>query len=397
MPDILIEPVGGISGDMFVAALADAGGYGAFLKREIARMKIGGLRVSFGKKDVSGIRAATFSVSHAAAGLGHRNLSEVMKVIRRGRYGSSVMDRAEKIFTLLARAEAKVHGSTLDKIHFHEVGAIDSIVDVAGAAILLDKAGAEKVRSLPLPTGSGVTTCRHGSIPVPAPAVLELAKRFPLKYHDRPDEMTTPTGAAIVAAFAGEFRSGEVRVTKTGVGAGSREYADLPNILRVSLCEFAGSGDGAIWQIETNIDDLAPEAFGAAFESLFAAGARDVYVTSVQMKKNRPGQLLTVLCEKKDIGAIERTLFTQTTTFGVRKWAVDRTVLARRLVKAVTPFGTVRIKLGADRDGKVITASAEAADVAKAAARAGVSFREAMQHANGIGAKFLGDRLTRIE
>ena len=256
-------------------------------------------------------------------------------------------ENAVAVFRRLGEAEAQVHQVPLEKVHFHEVGAVDSIVDIVGACIALDLLSVTEIQALPPPLGSGFVETAHGRIPVPAPATLELLKGLPTRHSNEMVELTTPTGALLLAEFCTRFGTlPPLRVEKIGYGAGTRDLENTPNVLRAILGEPAEDSRGhtetdTIAIVETNIDDMNPQLFGDVMERLLAAGALDVYLTPVQMKKNRPGTLVTLLCESSDVDRMAELLLTHTTSFGLRCYQAQRRKLSREIVKIVTKFGDI--------------------------------------------------------
>lgn len=282
--------------------------------------------------------------SHGGHSHVHRNLQDVLTIIRSGDLTQNARQMAEKIFTAVALAEAKVHGKPLEEVHFHEVGAVDSIVDIVGAAICLDDLGITKIIASPLYEGTGTVWCQHGEMPVPAPATLEIvrANGIPLTITKNQGEMVTPTGAAIVGALCTEYRVPQAMViAKVGMGAGKKDFAHA-NILRAYLLEEDPQDD--IISLQANIDDCTGEVLGYVSEQLMNAGARDVFFTPVFMKKNRPAYLLTVLCDEENAEEFTRMLFSQTSTIGVRSQRVSRRVMQRSMRTVSTPFGDIQVK-----------------------------------------------------
>jgi uncharacterized protein (TIGR00299 family) protein len=277
----------------------------------------------------------------------------------------------------LAEAEAAVHGSTIEKVHFHEVGAIDSIVDIVGAAVAIDLLGVDRIVASPVPTGRGTVKAAHGVMPVPAPGTAELLKGVPLAASSIEAELTTPTGAAILTTVANEFGPlPEMRIEAIGIGAGTRDLAEQPNVLRVFVGTVAESAEtDRVWVLETNLDDLPGELIGYCTEQLFAAGALDVFTTPIGMKKNRPGVLVSVLCTEGSIGQMEEILFRETATFGIRRYLTVRSKLERCTHEVTTPFGPVQGKLGR-RAGRPPIFAPEYEDCRRVAAEKGVSLRE---------------------
>ncbi len=336
----------GISGDMTLAALISAGVDAEAIRQGIASLDLPiDLRMESVRK---GGFAALYVHVETEDQEEHRFLRDVEDIIDRGRLTDRQKELARRIFHRLAEAEAKVHGLSLDKVHFHEVGALDSIADIVGAAIGLDLLGVERFTSRSVPTGQGSVKAAHGLMPIPAPGTAELLRGVPLAASNIKAELTTPTGAAILTTVVSEWIDQPVmRIEQIGYGAGARDFPEQPNLLRL----FVGTREEAadrdlIWVLETNLDDLPAEIVGYCYDLLFAAGAVDVFTQPVFMKKNRPGILLTVLAPEPAIPAIEEILFRETTTFGIRRYAVQRRKLQRRQVTVPTPWGPVRGKLG---------------------------------------------------
>jgi pyridinium-3,5-bisthiocarboxylic acid mononucleotide nickel chelatase len=376
----------GAAGDMIVASLLDAGADAGSLRAGFESMGVGGYTLSVEKTTKQGFAATRFIVDlDTSSKQPHRHLKDVKAIIERGSFSEAVRDRAIRIFERLAKAEACVHGTTIEKVHFHEVGAVDAILDIVGASLALESLGIERVCCSPIPTGSGTVKCQHGIMPVPAPATAELLKGVPLASCEETGELTTPTGAAILTEIAESFGPvPSMAIESVGCGAGTREGKTRPNILRVLVGESAASEASgeidSIVQLETNLDDSTPEVIGYCFERLLSAGALDVYTVPIQMKKGRLGVLLSVLCEPSDVSAMEEILFAETSTFGVRRQTWQRSKLSRRWETVQTPFGEVRMKVG-ERDG-VVTASAEFEDCRKLAVEHGVALREVMAAAS---------------
>jgi uncharacterized protein (TIGR00299 family) protein len=262
-------------------------------------------------------------------------------------------DLAHRIFRRLAEAEAKVHNSTIEKVHFHEVGAVDSIADIVGAAIGWDLLGAQRIVCSPVPTGSGFVEIAHGRCAIPAPATAELLKGIPLAESRVLCELTTPTGAAILATLVNSFGPvPAMTIERIGYGSGQKDLEEQANLLRLLVGETADQpSDEQLWVVETNLDDISGEVVGHTIAQLWSAGALDVYTTAIQMKKNRPGILLSVLCPAEQVAAVEGILFRETTTLGIRRHAVERRKLRRETHRVTTPWGSVEGKL-AHLDGQ---------------------------------------------
>lgn len=309
-----------------------------------------------------------------------RNLADIKAII----YGSGISDlaksKAVSIFQCIAKAEAKVHGTDIDSIHFHEVGAVDSIVDIVGVGVIMDMLGVERVVCSPLSEGHGFVKCQHGLIPVPVPATAQILSEAnaPIRSLDIQSELITPTGAGIVAALSSEFGSmPDMSNTKIGYGAGKKDFT-TPNVLRVFFgdSEF---GNESITVIETNIDDMTGENAGFVMDLLLDAGALDVFFTPIQMKKNRPAIMLSVLCEAENTAQLEDIIFSQTTTIGIRKYQAARRVLARAIVDVQTPWGVVSAKVSRHKDAiKVVP---EYQDVARIAKQYNILFNDVYQAA----------------
>jgi uncharacterized protein (TIGR00299 family) protein len=372
----------GIAGDMVLGALLDAGGSAGALRAGLARLEVGPFELEIAPAERGGI-GATQVIVHAAAGDG-RNWADVRGALAAAALPERVRSRALATFARLAEAEGRVHRVPPDEVHFHEVGAVDAMVDVVGAAMLLDDLGVEEVWASPVATGSGQVRGEHGVLPVPAPAVLELLRGAPLRAGGVQAELTTPTGAAILAESAARFSDmPPLRVARVGYGAGAREHRELPNLLRVVLGErletSGGQGDGGL-VLEANIDDMTPELAPWVVERLLAAGAADVWLTPVHMKKGRPGIVLSVLCPPGADAAVREVLWRETSTLGVRGLPVRKWVLERRTLEVDLEGGKARVKLGLDR-GRVVNVAPEFADCARLAEQTGLPLKEVMARA----------------
>ena len=380
----------GISGDMVLGALTDLGLSKTDFLREIGKLGIGEeFSVSFAETQKCGIRANKAHVNVTDHHHDHddhehhhhgRNLNDINRLINESDLSGNVKRIAKDIFIKVAAAEAKVHGKPMEEVHFHEVGAVDSIVDIVGAAILLDMLRPDKIMCSPLSEGTGFVHCAHGTIPVPAPATVEIcaAAGIPLAICEERGEMVTPTGAAIMAAMATEFGPmPPMEKMRVGYGAGDKDFV-RPNLLRVYYGEVKDEKEDA-WVLETNVDDMSGEAIGFVMTKLFAEGAKDVWFTPIHMKKNRPATTISVLCDVKDMPRMERLLFEETTTIGIRKYSVERTMLRREMKEVSTVYGTVRVKVSYLGDMK--KAAPEYDDCKKLALEKGVPFREVYQAA----------------
>jgi hypothetical protein len=337
----------GISGDMTLGALVDLGVELEQLNAAIGSLGLPDCRLVATEVRKNGFRAVQVTVQYAPEHK-HRHLQQILEMIRGSNLTPRQKDLAGRIFTRLGEAEAKVHGVPLEKVHFHEVGAADSIADIVGAAVGLDLLGVERIVASPVPTGTGKIRIAHGECSIPAPATAELLRGIPLAASHIESELTTPTGAAILAALADEFGPPPaMTIQRIGCGAGQRDLAEQPNLLRLLLGVSAQSvPDDQVWVVETNLDDSSGELIGYCTTLLWEANALDVYLTSIQMKKNRPGVKITVLCRAAELESIEAILFRETGTLGVRRWAADRRVLARQTHRVATAWGPVEGKVG---------------------------------------------------
>ncbi len=379
----------GISGDMFLGALIDAGLPVEDLSRAIESLGIEGLRLEAKKVTRLGISATKVDVVAPHEHV-HRHLSHIERMIDESALDAGVKTTAKRIFRRVAEAESKVHDEPIEKVHFHEVGALDSIADIVGAAAGIALLGIDECVFSPLAVGSGTVKAAHGVLPVPAPATAEILIGVPLRESLDTGELTTPTGAAIARELGSRFAPmPAMTVTRIGCGAGSREGKNAPNVLRVLVGEpSADTTPSRVTVIETGIDDMTGEAVAYATQALFAAGALDVFVTPVYMKKGRPANLITIIADQAKKDAILETLFRETTTFGARMASWDRVTLDRRFVEAESPFGTVRIKVGS-LGGRAVSAAPEFEDARRIAAERGMPFRQVYSALQRIADGFL--------
>jgi pyridinium-3,5-bisthiocarboxylic acid mononucleotide nickel chelatase len=357
----------GLSGDMIVGAMLDAGADFVALKEVIDALRLPGCRLSTRRKSVSGIEALKFEVE-VMEPQPERHLSEIRAIIEGAGIAPKVTHRALTIFELLADAEAKVHRTTPEQVHFHEVGAVDSIVDIVAAAWGFYQLGLSDVLVSELPMGTGFVRSRHGVIPVPAPATAELLTGFPVRLNDGSSEMVTPTGAAILKAFARPWGGVlQFEIERIGYGAGTKDFADRPNVLRLLLGNRRRVFDAdEVLEIAANIDDLNPQIYDHVFERLFAGGAREVTITPMIMKKGRPGVLLTVLAEAALRQQMAEIIFAETSTIGLRFHPVSRLKLPRRTLSITTRFGPIRVKVSGG-DPSPLTVAPEYDDCRQAA------------------------------
>lgn len=385
MSTLYLECYSGISGDMTVGALLDLGAREEILRRELAKLPVAGYELKVGRAKKCGIDACNFDVilqdesSHGEHTHGHhhhgehthgdshthhhehRTYGDISRMLQESCLEEPVLEMAKRIFRVVAEAEAKVHRMPLEEVHFHEVGAVDSIVDIVAAAVCLHDLGISRVAVSVLHEGTGTTWCQHGRIPVPAPAVLEMMARYelPVKITENEGEMITPTGAAIAAALRTEVALPEQFVVKKiGMGAGKKEFAQA-NILRAMILETKessgqeGTKEGrkedtpkeSVWVLETNVDDCTGEQLGYTIEQLMNAGALDAGCFPVGMKKNRPGYMLQVICREDMRESLENLIFKETTSIGLRRYQESRRVLEREFVDADTPWGTAKVKV----------------------------------------------------
>jgi len=345
----------GISGDMTLGALVDAGVPLDRLNEAIGSLGLPGVRLVAQEVKKHGFRATQITVEHEPEHK-HRHLHHIVAMIDGSRLAPEQKDVARRIFQRLAEAEAKVHGTPVEKVHFHEVGAVDSIADIVGAAVGWNLLGVERLVVSPIPTGTGRITIAHGECNIPAPATAELLCGIPLVASDIQAELTTPTGAAIVATLAQGFGPLPAMTIETiGYGAGQRDLPQQANILRLLVGEAttAAETNDIIWVLETNLDDTTGEVIGHCITQLWEAGARDVYTTAIQMKKNRPGVKLSILCPTEKIASLEAIVFRETGTLGIRRWSTARHILQREIRQVATTWGAVDGKLGRLDDGSV--------------------------------------------
>jgi uncharacterized protein (TIGR00299 family) protein len=430
-----LECFSGISGDMFLGALIDAGVSPRVLEETVAALDVGArLEISRvlrsgisatkvdvwvdGEKDMpreeywakaSVARAPSPAKTHHDHGHQHRNehhpstsseslqtavhdphshgrgLKEIRSIINKSAISESAKKTAIAIFEALGAAEAKIHSTSIEVVHFHEVGAVDALVDIVCAAVGADALGVDEIICSPLNVGGGTVECAHGTFPVPAPATVELLKNAPVYSSGMQAELVTPTGAAIVATLAKRFTElPPMKIEKAGYGAGSRDFPAHPNVLRLIVGEAASIPakpySDTVSVLEANLDDLSPQVFGYVMDRLLEEGALDAFAVPVQMKKNRPGTLLTVLCKLEDAARLTELIFAETTTIGVRRRDVVRQTLARRWETVPTPWGEVRIKI-ASMNGTVTNYAPEYEDCRRLAAEHHVPLKTVIQEA----------------
>ncbi|MDQ3011264.1 MAG: nickel pincer cofactor biosynthesis protein LarC [Acidobacteriota bacterium] len=419
---LYLDCFAGASGDMFIGALLDCGLDFEFLKSELAKLGVEDYELSLERVDRSGISAAKFDVHlahshnhepppdhshphshdhghshehrqhehshehqnpqsaiHSPQSHGHRSLSTIKQMISASALSATVKERAQAIFQRIGEAESKIHGIPIETVHFHEVGAIDSIVDIIGACVGLEALKIKQIISSPLHVGSGTFNCAHGTYPVPGPATAEILKGVPIYAKEIEGELVTPTGAAIIATLTHSYGNlPAMRVERVGYGAGTRTYPKFPNVLRAIIGEVEPGSAGilpvssddtptTVTVIEANIDDLNAQVFGHLMEKALQAGALDIFYTPVQMKKNRPGVLVTLLCRPEDRMRMSELLFRETTTLGVRYREERREILRREHIAVETAFGQIRIKVARDASSQAINYTPEFEDCRRAA------------------------------
>jgi uncharacterized protein (TIGR00299 family) protein len=406
MKTLYLDIFSGISGDMFLGAMIDLGVDAAVLEAELAKLSLGGYQLHVGRKTKANIEGVKFDVhllptkgdehshehghshSHSHDDNGHsheRNFADIQSLITDSSLSGWVKEKSIAVFRRVAEAEGKVHGMPPDEVHFHEVGAVDSIVDIVGGCIALELLDKPRVLAAPVTEGTGWVECAHGRFPVPTAATLEIlgARGVAVNQCDEPHELVTPTGAALLAEFAESFGLMRgVTPERIGYGLGTRDMNTRPNVLRAVLgqAEAATEAKPLDWErdtvtvIETNLDDINAEHLGHFVETALEAGALDVFHTSIQMKKNRPGVLLTVLCAEADADRFSEMILRETTALGVRRHAADRRKLRREVVTVETPLGQVRVKLGR-LNGELVQAAPEYESCRDVAAKAGVPLK----------------------
>jgi len=382
----------GAAGDMIMAALIDAGAPVDRLRSELDKLGLGGweLRVREVKKGAfraTKVDVVVDSASHRV----HRSLGDILSILEASGLAPDIKTKAGRIFTRLADAEARAHGSTREAVHFHDVGAVDAIVDVTGGVLALSLLGVQAVHCSPLPVGGGWVDGPHGRIPVPGPGTAELLKGFPVVDTGVRAELVTPTGAAILTTLAtAAGRMPSMTVGAVGYGAGTMELPGTPNVLRCFVGEAAGDpGDETIVQVETTIDDMSPQLYEPLMERLFAAGALDVFLTPVIMKRARPGVVLTALCAPEGVGALSRVLFEESSTIGVRWSERRRARLEREMIAVQTAYGIISCKISR-LDGRVVTITPEFVEVARIATAKSLPVREVLDQARADARRVLG-------
>jgi hypothetical protein len=378
---------------MIMASLLDAGVSPARLREELAKLALPGWMLVVREVMKGDFRATKVDVEiDGDAHRHHRSLRDILDILERSALEASVRERATRIFTRLADAEARVHGADRESVQFHDVGAVDAIVDVTGGVIALDLAGAQAIHMSALPVGGGLVRGPHGRIPVPAPGTVELLRGFPVVDTGVKAELVTPTGAAILttlSASAGKMPA--MTIEAIGYGAGTMDLPGTPNVLRCFLGQTADSiaADETVLQVETTIDDMSPQLYETLIERVFDAGALDVFLQPVIMKRGRPGVVVTALCVPEKVGDLSRALFEESTTIGVRWSEWRRARLQREMVELTTAYGTIPFKISR-LGGRIVTVTPEFADVARIAREKSLPVREVLDQARADGRRLLG-------
>jgi uncharacterized protein (TIGR00299 family) protein len=382
MKQAYLDCSSGISGDMFLAVLIDVGLPVEQLLGELKKLPLGPFEFIHTRVVRSGLAGTRVDIQ-VPGEQPHRHLSHIQAIIEKASLPEKAAQRALKIFNHLAEVEGKLHNVPPSKVHFHEVGAVDAVLDIVGTCVGLELLGISDLICSPLNVGSGRVNAAHGSLPVPAPATAELLKDIPVYSSGVEDELVTPTGAALVAELASGFGLlPPMKIAKIGYGAGEKDYHGHPNIARLFVGEKVETvprlrlpGDEVVSVIEANVDDMSPQLYGYFLERALAAGALDVTCSSAQMKKNRPGLTISILCEPDKTEALSDLLFEQTTTIGVRIWEARRKVLEREMVTVETPYGAVQVKV-ARHDGNVVNVAPEFEDCHRLAEEKSVPLKQ---------------------
>ena len=381
----------GISGDMILGALVDLGVDPGKIRKALKTLDLKGYklktsRVQRGLIAGTKVQVSLTKSSHHPA----RKYSDIKKLIADSDLSSTAKKNSLEIFKRIAQVEAAIHDTTIEKIHFHEIGAVDSIVDIVGGVVAIESLKLDKIYASPLNVGEGFVQCAHGCLPVPAPATLKLLQGIPVFSNGIKKELTTPTGAAMIGFYADKFGSlPAMKIVGDGYGAGDHIIAEMPNMLRVVLGEISAESDEELVLIETNIDDMNPEFYEGTMESLFKAGALDVYLTPIIMKKSRPANKISILSSETDRQAMTEILLHETSSFGVRYFRIGRTVLEREMKTVNISWGSVRIKIG-KFNGKVIQLSPEYEDCKKIAYKKKVPVKQVYEEAHSQAIKLFG-------
>ena len=383
----------GISGDMILGALFDLGVDPGIIRKALKTLDLKGYKLKTSQVKRGLIAGTKVQVSLTKSRHSHhpaRKYSDIKKLIADSDLSATAKKSSQEIFKRIAQVEAAIHNTTMEKIHFHEIGAVDSIVDIVGGVVAIESLKLDKIYSSPLNVGEGFVQCAHGCLPVPAPATLKLLQGIPVFSNGIKKELTTPTGAAMIGFYADKFGSlPAMKIVGDGYGAGDHIIAEMPNMLRVVLGEISAESDEELVLIETNIDDMNPEFYEGTMESLFKAGALDVYLTPIIMKKSRPANKISVLSSETDRQAMTEILLHETSSFGVRYFRIGRTVLEREMKTVNISWGSVRIKIG-KFNGKVIQISPEYEDCKKIAYKEKVPVKQVYEEAHSQAIKLFG-------
>jgi pyridinium-3,5-bisthiocarboxylic acid mononucleotide nickel chelatase len=372
---LYLEPVGGIAGDMFLAAALDLGVSAAALEEGLRGLDLGGWQLKATRAERQGLTGVHVEVVvPAGPPAAHRPLTDILRRIDGSGLPARAQARARAVFEAIGQVEASIHGVALEAVAFHEVGAVDSLVDICGAALALELLGNPEVLCAPPPLGSGMVATAHGPLPIPTPATLELLHGIPVRF-EGVGELTTPTGAALVKVLTRVATPPELVVERVGYGVGTRHLADRPNVLRATLGRPTAGVQSGTFVLETNLDDCSPQLLGTLLESLLAHGALDAWVVPATMKKGRPGHLLGALVAAERRAALVELVLRESTTLGVRTFPVERTALARHHVTVETSHGPVRIKVGM-LGQEALNAAPEYEDVRALAEAAGVPVKQ---------------------
>lgn len=376
---LFIEPNSGISGDMMIGALLDLGFSFETLRETLSLLPLDGYQLSAQKCNRSGIQATKFDV-HARHEHSHRSFADIRAMIESSGLSPWIREKSIDAFRRLAEAEGKIHGLPPEKVHFHEVGAVDSIVDIVGTMIAMEPLQAARIVSSAVNVGQGTLECQHGTYPVPGPAAQELLRGVPVFSNSVTGELTTPTGATLLVTLAGEFGiRPAMKIAATGYGAGTRQTPGNANVLRISLGEaFAAPAPHAaetVAVLEATIDDMSPQVYGYFQEKALQSGALDVYATPIQMKKNRPAQKITCICAPADVDHLSGIIFRETTTIGIRCTIAQRKTLQREFVQVQTAYGAVTMKVSR-LEGKPVNAVPEYEDCRRLAQQTETPLKE---------------------
>ncbi len=376
MKILLYDCFSGISGDMNLGAMIDLGIEKSYLLGELNKLNLDGWKLIAEKDQRHGITGTRVTIMQDQTDQSVRHLSDIEKIINNSALSNKVKELSNKIFNRIAVAEASVHGIPTEKVHFHEIGALDSIIDIVGASICFDTLNVDEVRVSTIELGSGFVNCSHGKLPVPAPATSEILKGIPVKTGGVDFEATTPTGAAILATVGTfPYRVQPFTIEKTGYGVGQKDHPDVPNLLRVFLGETTDdiTGHDAL-MLECNIDDMNPEFFDYILEKLFNEGAADVFISNIIMKKGRPGNVLNVICEKGSEDSLKKIIFSESTTTGIRIFPFRKDTLVRKFIKINTIYGEVTMKCSYYK-GKEVSCKPEFEECRRIAVEKGIPLK----------------------